>query len=340
MRIHQEAMMRITPLDIRKQEFRRTMRGLDTEEVYAFLTTVADEYEAILNDNKALKERLLELDDKVQEYRNMEKTLRNTLLTAERVNVEAKENARREAGLIIKEAEIEAEQALRNIRNDQIALRSSIQELKRQKESYISRIRMVAEAHLSFIRSAENDMEDDDIAVDSLPKTEPNAWPEPATRKIEAVRPAPIAAPERELPPIADEPSVPADEAGPPEASAEEETSLFPSIPGSVGGMAAPKPAPEYAGASSVPDLNDILERIAASRPEVSEIPEPVQPVPAPQPAPAAVSNQPSAPAADKTPAPAPTEKAPVTASTDSGEEWSLERLKRDILSGAPGERD
>ena len=106
--------MRITPLDVRKQEFHKGMRGLDTEEVYAFLATVADEYESVLNDNKALRERLLELDDKVQEYRTMEKTLRDTLLTAERVTVESKENARREANIIIKEAQIEAEKALRD----------------------------------------------------------------------------------------------------------------------------------------------------------------------------------------------------------------------------------
>jgi cell division initiation protein len=65
------------------------MRGLDPDEVYAFLATVADEYEAALNDNKALRERLLELDDKVQEYRTIERTLRDTLVTAERVTVEA-----------------------------------------------------------------------------------------------------------------------------------------------------------------------------------------------------------------------------------------------------------
>jgi cell division initiation protein len=162
-------MMRITPLDIRKQEFRKVMRGLDAEEVFAFLTTVADEYEAVLNDNKALKDRLLELDDKVQEYRNMEKTLRNTLLTAERVNVEAKENARREAGIIVKEAQIEAEKALRNVKNEQMILSNSIKDLKRQKENYLSRIKMLAETHLKFIESAEEEFEEEDKAIASMP---------------------------------------------------------------------------------------------------------------------------------------------------------------------------
>ena len=74
--------MRITPLDIRKQEFRKTMRGLDADEVYAFLTTVADEYEAVLSDNKKLREMIVNLEDRLREFKDYEKNLRNTLLTA------------------------------------------------------------------------------------------------------------------------------------------------------------------------------------------------------------------------------------------------------------------
>ncbi|MEJ2721421.1 MAG: DivIVA domain-containing protein [bacterium] len=157
--------MRLTPLDIRKQEFRKGMRGLDADEVYAFLSTVADEYEAVINDNKALRERLLELDDKVQEYRNMEKTLRDTLLTAERVTVEAKENARRESDLIVKEAQIEAEKAVRDIRTTAMKLRQEIQELRQQREGYLSRMKILVESHMKFVETAEKDFADEDREV-------------------------------------------------------------------------------------------------------------------------------------------------------------------------------
>jgi len=156
--------MRITPLDIRKQEFRKAMRGLDAEEVYAFLATVGDEYESILNDNKALRERLLELDDKVQEYRTMERTLRDTLLTAERVTLEAKENARREAGLIIKEAQIEAEKALRDINTNAMNLRQEVSQLRGQRESYLGRMKVIAESLLKFIENADTDFQEEDKA--------------------------------------------------------------------------------------------------------------------------------------------------------------------------------
>jgi cell division initiation protein len=154
--------MRITPLDIRKQEFRKAMRGLDADEVYAFLSTVGDEYESILNDNKALRERLLELDDKVQEYRKMEKTLRDTLLTAERVTLESKENARREAGLIIKEAQFEAEKALRDINTDAMNLRQEVSQLRGQRESYLGRMKVIAESLLKFIENVETDFHQED----------------------------------------------------------------------------------------------------------------------------------------------------------------------------------
>ena len=156
--------MRITPLDVRKQEFRKIMRGLDADEVYAFLSTVADEYEAVLNDNKALRERLLELDDKVQEYRSIERTLRDTLLTAERVTVDAKDNARREASLIIKEAQLEAQKSLRDISSEGARLRQEVQRLRSQRDAYLAKMKVVAESHVKFIESASHDFQVEDRA--------------------------------------------------------------------------------------------------------------------------------------------------------------------------------
>jgi len=162
--------MRITPLDVRKQEFRKGMRGLDPDEVYAFLATVADEYEAALNDNKALRERLLELDDKVQEYRTIERTLRDTLVTAERVTVESKDNARREASLIVKEAQLQAERSLRDISSEAVRLRQEIQRLRSQRDAYVAKMKVVAESHVKFIESAERDFHsDDDLPADTAP---------------------------------------------------------------------------------------------------------------------------------------------------------------------------
>ena len=160
--------MRITPLDIRKQEFRKTMRGLDGDEVYAFLTTVADEYEAVLSDNKRIRERIVELEERLQEYRGIEKNLRNTLLTAERVTSEAKENAHREAGLIVREAEMEAEQAAASIRAHTQQLRGEVLELKKQKDNYLTRMKTLIESHRKVLDGFEEDFAHADEEIERI----------------------------------------------------------------------------------------------------------------------------------------------------------------------------
>jgi cell division initiation protein len=149
--------MRITPLDIRKQEFRKTMRGLDSDEVYAFLTTVAEEYEAVLSDNKQLRERIVEIEERLKEYKTIETNLRNTLITAERVTNEAKENARREASLIVRESEVEAEKAAEAIRAHTQQLRREVLELKRQKDNYLTRFRTLLESHHNVLDGFQED---------------------------------------------------------------------------------------------------------------------------------------------------------------------------------------
>lgn len=216
--------MRLTPLDIRKQEFKKAMRGLDPEEVHAFLSTIADEYEAVLNDNKALRERLLELDDKVQEYRNMEKTLRDTLLTAERATSEAKDNARREAELIIKQAEIDAEKGVRDIKENAMKLRQEIQSLRHQRDSYLTRLKMLAESHMKFLETSEDDFREDDDRLaeverrvnrrvedtSSISRTPERNGPPPrrsaapSPSQPAAPRPAPPRAPDSPRPPASD----------------------------------------------------------------------------------------------------------------------------------------
>ncbi len=160
--------MRITPLDIRKQEFKKTMRGLDSDEVYAFLTTVAEEYETVLSDNKRLRERIVEIEDRLKEFKNMETNLRNTLLTAEKITAEAKENARKEAGLIVREAEVEAERAAEAIRAHTQQLRREILELKKNKDNYITRLRTLLESHQNVITGFEDDFAQVDHEIEMI----------------------------------------------------------------------------------------------------------------------------------------------------------------------------
>lgn len=158
--------MRITPLDVRKQEFKRVVRGLDADEVYAFLATVADEYETVLTDNKQLREKVIDLDEKVSEYRNMERTLRDTLLTAERVMTEARQNAKKEADLILRDARLKADEQTANISGQVDSLKAELRELRGQRDSFLARMKGLSEAQLGLVDSYRRDFQRDDEAID------------------------------------------------------------------------------------------------------------------------------------------------------------------------------
>jgi cell division initiation protein len=97
--------MKVTPLDLRQQRFKTVMRGYDRGEVQAFMLSVADDYENALRENDKLRQDVAKLDAVLAEHRGQERNLRNTLLTAQKLADEIKENANTEAGLVVREAE-------------------------------------------------------------------------------------------------------------------------------------------------------------------------------------------------------------------------------------------
>lgn len=191
--------MRLTPLDIREQHFRRVMRGMDPEEVSAFLASVASEFEALLAENKELRQRHVDLEEKINEYRNMEKALRDTLLTAERVMTESKESAQREAGLIIREAELAAQRATARISQDVARVRRDLEELRRLKDAYLGRLRWLVRSHAEMVDGHAQEFAEADAGI-SAHATLPEARAAPGAPKNPfltapegAARPAPAA---------------------------------------------------------------------------------------------------------------------------------------------------
>lgn len=87
--------MRITPLDIQQKQFPMKFRGFDVEEVYAFLEVVREEMEDLLRENASLKEQVYRAERQIKDYKDMETTLRETLMTAQQMVEEYKTNARK-----------------------------------------------------------------------------------------------------------------------------------------------------------------------------------------------------------------------------------------------------
>jgi cell division initiation protein len=104
--------MKILPMDIQRQNFGRTMRGFDVEEVRNYLTIVAEEVAALQGERDSLNQEAQSLRAQVEDHRQRENILKNTLLTAQRVSEEIKDNARKHAENVVKEAELQADKLL------------------------------------------------------------------------------------------------------------------------------------------------------------------------------------------------------------------------------------
>jgi cell division initiation protein len=143
--------MRITPLDIQQKQFPMRFRGFDVEEVYAFLEVIREEMEDLLRENASLKEDMIKLENQLKEYKDMETTLRETLMTAQQMVEEYKTNARKEAELLIKEAEIKADTLLKEAQEKVIKIHEDIVDLKGIRRHFKEELKRLIEGHLKML---------------------------------------------------------------------------------------------------------------------------------------------------------------------------------------------
>ena len=122
--------MKLTPLDIRRQEFKRVMRGYDPVEIDTFMEMTANEFEELLKSQKDMRDRVIELEGQLKDYRQIEKTLQQTLLQAQETTGKTYETARKEAELITRDAEIKSEEIIRHAVQRQQSIREEIKNLQ------------------------------------------------------------------------------------------------------------------------------------------------------------------------------------------------------------------
>jgi cell division initiation protein len=101
--------MKISPMDIQRQNFAFRMRGFDKDEVRTYLGLVAEEVAAIQRERDTLEHQVQTLNGLLDEHREREAILKNTLLTAQRLSEEIKESARKQAEAVVHEAEMQAD---------------------------------------------------------------------------------------------------------------------------------------------------------------------------------------------------------------------------------------
>lgn len=143
--------MRVTPLDIQQKQFPVKFRGFDVEDVYSFLEIIREEMEELLRENSSLKEQFSMAQEQLKEHRSMEVTLRETLLTAQQMVEEYKTNAKREAQLLIKEAEQKADSIIRDAQEKVVKIHEDIVDLKGIRRHFKEEIRRLIESHIRML---------------------------------------------------------------------------------------------------------------------------------------------------------------------------------------------
>ncbi|HZY09766.1 MAG TPA: DivIVA domain-containing protein [Bacteroidota bacterium] len=151
--------MKVTPLDIKKQQFTKVFRGFDPSEVNAYLDILAMELEEWQKHIKELTQKNIELETHLKDYRSVEKAMQQTFMQAQETSGKAIENARREAQLVLQEAEGKAAQIVDKARNELTSLKEQITILKAKKDSIITRLKMLLNSELDLIKALEVDEE-------------------------------------------------------------------------------------------------------------------------------------------------------------------------------------
>ncbi len=147
--------MRMTATDIRQQQFAvRLFRGFDPQEVDAFLEEMADDFDELTRENVLLKEQIVQVEEKSRGVEGREKTLQETLVTTQKIAEEFKENARREAELVLREAHLRAEKFMQDAREEHTKLTSEVSGLRRLRRQLGEEILSAISAHKRLVEQA------------------------------------------------------------------------------------------------------------------------------------------------------------------------------------------
>jgi len=148
-----EPAFHLTPLDVRKQEFRKSLRGYEPMGVEDFRVRVADELERILREKSVLEERVAALGEQLRAYRDRERAMNEALVAAQQLREATHTAAQREAQVVVREAEAEGRRILDAARAAKAEVERQAAEVQRQYQQYVGGFRALLERQLAELRA-------------------------------------------------------------------------------------------------------------------------------------------------------------------------------------------
>jgi cell division initiation protein len=180
--------MKVTPLDLRQTQFATALRGYDKNEVRSFLADAADDYEQALREIDRLRQEFARAEQDLTEHRERELNLRNTLLTAQRLADQIRENAETEAKMIVREAEGRSDLTIQKAQARLEEVEREITELKlrrRDVEATLEASITAMNNALEFVRAKAREEKDEKVLLHR-----PRQAPAAATEVVPQPRPA------------------------------------------------------------------------------------------------------------------------------------------------------
>lgn len=158
--------MKITPLDIQKRTFRRAVRGFDPEEVQTFLFLVAEELERVVRENASLSADVKRLREITLDHEERERILKETLLTTQKITEHLKESSKKEAELIVRDAEFRADEIIQLAQSRAGKVDESMSELRIIRDELRQRMRSQIQTMVRLLEAQEAaDRHDDKVSV-------------------------------------------------------------------------------------------------------------------------------------------------------------------------------
>jgi cell division initiation protein len=145
--------MRITPMDIEQQEFSRSFRGYNEEEVDDFLDKIVKDYEELINENVRLNDEIERMQEKLKEFSEIEETLRSALLNAQKSAEEMKGRVESEAKIIIEKAEMDAKVLKQKVLQREDLVKNGIDNLRRYKFTFKEKFKSMLNLYLKMIEN-------------------------------------------------------------------------------------------------------------------------------------------------------------------------------------------
>lgn len=158
--------MRLTALDIQNHQFSVRLRGVDPGEVTTFLRLVAEDFESLVRECDALREKVRALETRVEDLTGNEHALRETLVTAQALSEDLKRTAVKESELLISEAEVKGEKILDAAHRRAAKLAEDIREMKALRSRLGAALRTTIETHVALLDTLLSDPEEEDPVLE------------------------------------------------------------------------------------------------------------------------------------------------------------------------------